>query len=834
MLVVLAITAVLLSIIIVPMIQSFNFTRAAESLAQEQEKGRELIDQISRDIASGTAVGDNEGINGETVIQVPYTDPTTHVTTTYDMPIYSSRIDIYKPARTSLVANAADGSFYNNVTGHYDPTLQSNNGQPIVPATQGGTIVRYFIGLRQPLVASTSGGTTTYTAGAYSNPFEGLLTPISDQRENLFVLYRVEFNPNLMLKDPGGVTRYAFFKNDPKNPNSPYIDDPYFFTLSTPALDTNLAANGGAADQAWRIRNLQNQQYASLTVVTDDTRSDMIMPVYNLATRVVSTYNTTYLGAAAVLPKIQSLIQFRPSPVAQESATGETAVAFGNESTSSSKVFTGSDNNPYVNPELGIASDVLRTTMGAWNSAVVTIFPFPVLSQVVPYTPSVSPSANDYLVMDLRSGALPFGTAGTNSTSPTTAFPDIWPTTQQNMLLFTGVVNTPVTTGQILPMFDLNQYAISTAANTAASARYPFSEGIAAAEAEDPSGDDWLTLSQAVRDEFIPFDYDSHSGQVESSFSISEFGNPAATTKNIDNSPMPLTCGNASTPSAAPLTPAADTASQGTGINFYDPQFASINERYNAAYNQNPLLRPVLQRFVDLRVQPEGDEWCSPMDPDPADAAPVAFALNEFPCGSPPPTPANPPTFTTTKTPWVTGWKGFDNVTIVPSSEVVEGPDQTNTNGQMIRYTRVTANPGPNQYVINYSNLAEPTDYTQLGGATQAPGTSATTDYDFTKKAYPNTGYDPHNVLSVMIQPRFKVGYIQFDSDPNVPLPSGYFHITYRMQFNRPADSVAVNYDSREVLNVLLTMRNYPQASNIPNAQTITLQASAPVKNFLR
>lgn len=93
MLVVLAITAVLLGIIIVPVIQSFNFTRAAESFAEQQQRGRILVDQIARDIASGVAVADNEGVNGESIIQLSYNG-----NNDIEEPLYYSRLDIYKPA----------------------------------------------------------------------------------------------------------------------------------------------------------------------------------------------------------------------------------------------------------------------------------------------------------------------------------------------------------------------------------------------------------------------------------------------------------------------------------------------------------------------------------------------------------------------------------------------------------------------------------------------------------------------------------------------------------------------------------------------------------------
>ena len=68
---VLAITAVLLTIIIIPMIQAFSFTRAAEGFATAQESGRRLIEQITREIENSAGVRDNDGDKGSLAVVVP-------------------------------------------------------------------------------------------------------------------------------------------------------------------------------------------------------------------------------------------------------------------------------------------------------------------------------------------------------------------------------------------------------------------------------------------------------------------------------------------------------------------------------------------------------------------------------------------------------------------------------------------------------------------------------------------------------------------------------------------------------------------------------------------
>ena len=784
MMVVLAITAVLLGIILIPMVQSFNFTRAAEGLAEEQDRGRNLVDSIQRDISSGTAVADNEGPAGETIISVPVFPYTGAF---QEIPLYSSRIDIYKPAQTG---QKVGGSFVNVNTNHIDPTLGAANGQPVFPATTGATIIRYWVGLRRPLQADG------LTENQYNEPFDGVLMPISGTEDNLYVLYRAEFQPYV-----NGAYNKTLFKQDPNNPGQPYLTDPYFFIQSP--NDPNLAANGGVAGQAARIQALQ----AIATVVTEEHRFDMIEPI------------VSGTGASAT-DKIVSMIQFRPSPVSQEPPAGVASISLGDQTNLQSKSFVGSDGNNYSNANLGLASDVFRTTLGAWNSAVVSINPYPALLQAPPYGPSIAPGSTDYLVADTRSSA--------------SLLPGTSQLTEQNLLILNGIANATVPAGEVL--FDLNQYANSTPGIFPAP-HYPFSEAVSQAENEDTGdvagGVDWLTFPQNIRDEFIPFDYDSHSGQVETAFGINQVGNPAGNpiaTKNSDNVPQISTSG-----SGAAYTPSTDPALTAT-TDFYGAGFDSINEFFNASWNYvafNPdnvvgltsAMRSQLERFVDLRLEPEDDGWASPMDPSPTTAAPLAFYLNYD---------LNPasPTLSTKKYPWATNWTGFTHVSIVPGSDQIEGPDQTSTlsPAPLVLYTRVLANPGPNQYCLNYTNQTEPVDYPSSPFGIPNP---AGQTYDRTTGQW-SGAYNPDDFTTAVIQPRFKVGYVQFDSDPNEPLPVGLVHVSYRFQFNRPGDSLAVNYDSREVINVLLTMRSYPQTTNMPNAQTITLQSSAPVKNFLR
>ena len=88
-------------------------------------------------------------------------------------------------------------------------------------------------------------------------------------------------------------------------------------------------------------------------------------------------------------------------------------------------------------------------------------------------------------------------------------------------------------------------------------------------------------------------------------------------------------------------------------------------------------------------------------------------------------------------------------------------------------------------------------------------------------------------MVNVAIQARYKAGYLQLESDPNLPLPAGRITVRYRFQFTGPQDTFAVDLDTREVMQILLTVKNYPQSS-APNAQTVTLKATATLRNALR
>ena len=144
------------------------------------------------------------------------------------------------------------------------------------------------------------------------------------------------------------------------------------------------------------------------------------------------------------------------------------------------------------------------------------------------------------------------------------------------------------------------------------------------------------------------------------------------------------------------------------------------------------------------------------------------------------------------------------------------------------RQQRVTQRPvGPNQYLINYVDQQEPLweDFDGPGAGTQG--------FQLIANGYDPTVYNNQNFVSAVLQPQFRKGYVEFNSRFGEPLPTGNIFVSYRFQFTEPSDTFAIDYDTRQVLDINLTIRNFPQ-SNLPNGQSITVQGSASVRNFIR
>lgn len=738
LLVVIAITAVLMTLIVIPIIQSFNLTRTAQAWADAQDKARTLTERIASEISNSVGPRDNTGAHGELDIVVAARPGSGSTVPGYDttrelirVPVYHAKLDIVKPFEGDPSQRRA-GAFVNPLSGLADPTLKMPRGQVSLPGSPGMTIVRYWIGLHDPLRPGQGG------YSGYIEPYTGLLEQRSGLRDNLFVLYRAEVAPMIWSNNLGRfVVNKALFYDQGRNTNlgktGPMLDDPTFFdpAVAYPAY-TIPDPDPTAPPDPTKAQMVQNWLNTAV-IQTEVSRFDMIQPIYDLNTRQV-----TFDGNA---PRLMTLMQFLPTRVSSEPAEGQTAVRQGQETEGSSL----------------LAPDVFMTSKGGWASNTI------IRTYANTYN-QTNNANNKYMV----GATLPYPA----STDPQGFFECVFDPAQG--FDDTRVGQTVGATRVGYEVFDGDVYKRGLHDGYRAN----FSRAITSSNTRS----NWLT-NVGWRNMFEGYVPDFDRGRAIASFGIDEVGvvattfpfTPAPLTDPINN-PLNLP-GNATWPDATPpLSPFNDpNVIAGT---FSDPQYSTINREYNKIWHDYPGLHGNIHRFIDLRVTPNDDGAFSPLDPDPL--------------------------------------KGFRRGQIVPGTDKVTGPDQNPgpNYGNPVTYTRTTREPGPNQYRINYVNLPEP-DYTLLGLTPPPPN------------------YTPTDFTSAVYQPRYKAGYIQLNSDPNVPLPNGKIRVYYRFQFTQPKDVMAVDYDSRSLMTVQMTIRDYPQSS-LPNPQTVTLHSTASVRNSLR
>ncbi len=555
LLVVIAITAILLTIILLPMFQGFNLTRAAQGYADAQEKARSLSEKISREIGNAAAVRDPSGVGGTVFVRIPVPQLAEDETgakitpakagTTVQLPLQYSKLDLIPPAEGEP-GRGPGGAFINPTTGKEDPTLAAPKGQVTFPLAAGTRLVRYFVGLRDPF-------------RPYNNPYDGLLMARGGGRDNLYVLYRAEVEPVVTRRIGGAdqvVVNTDFFDLDPNDASgkTPKYDDPGFF-LPTVLADGTIDATDGKAIRIgkWLRR---------ATVQTEISRYDLVSAEYNQSARLVRV-------DASGNPKLLPLLQFRPDRIANDPASGQTALQLGSEA----------DGGLSVGPE------TFGTKFGAWSNGVVRVYPQnwnltttgnKLYSVGKEFTDGANKRRNGIFAVD----------AGTAQSDADPA----------NGLL----------------LFDSTQYLEAKRAGR----RFLFSEALASADGISA----WLSnTNPAYRRLFTPFVVDAERGTVTAGFGIGEIGPLTGSTltpaQQLPSGPANSYAGaNADVsyvPANDPVVPATPTET------FDNAKYGSINARFNKVWldafngrNGVPSLfaeAGVDQRFLDLRVTPTGD-----------------------------------------------------------------------------------------------------------------------------------------------------------------------------------------------------------------------------------
>lgn len=471
------------------------------------------------------------------------------------------------------------------------------------------------------------------------------------------------------------------------------------------------------------------------------------------------------------VPRIFPLVQFTPKRQTSEPPTGMLAVRSGEESTNSQK----------------LGPDVFRTQYGAWTDAYVRIWPgfWPEtwgptgrIRPSDPIRPVFASQLRDTWRRVDQNGAPLNRYLLVDRRRPNEAgLPPGY-----SIFAFDPMLGDERDPAARIAIFDLTRYRDEVRAGVP----YPFTNSLL----NNVLGD------QVLRRNAILCDLNPKQGELITSFAIEDVGVNTPPNNLPDNRPLVGT--------GQSYTPANDNTI--VGQQFY--QLNTINQKFNSLWNNwdqlmlnsradtnlPPLDIPkerYCKRYVDLRLLPQADGTASPMHP----------------------------------------LLGFARATIVPGTETVIGPDQNPgpNYGNPVRYQRVVQRPvGPNQYYINYVDQPEPNwpDFDGSGAGTQG--------FNLIANGFDPTVYNTNDFVSAVLQPQFRKGYLEFNSRFGEPLPQGNIFISYRFQFTEPSDTLSIDYDTRQILDISLTIRNYPATTSIPLGQSITVQGSASVRNFIR
>ncbi|MFN8139786.1 MAG: prepilin-type N-terminal cleavage/methylation domain-containing protein [Fimbriimonadales bacterium] len=347
LLVVIAITTIILALIAVPLVQGFRLMRAAQSFSEAQARAKIVIEKISREMGSAAAVLDNSSPAAAVEVRVPLVLAQTPAEDAQDTivgglepptPQYGSVLILMGKVDIILASKGDPGNpTYNPGRDMVDPTLVNRSpiGQINIPVAPGSTLVRYWVGLRNPI-------DSTGNAAHYANPWYPVLAGAARGDENLFVLHRAEVQPYIYNSNSGrwepNTTYFAVDAN-----NRIIINDPGFFVYDPRTFIDNLPAHQ-ARVRAWE---------AASTIVVQDYRTDMLAPVVDEAEKeTVYDFAGVIGGSRHYAPRVRPLVRFQPVRVTNEPAAGNPLSRVGVEA---------------IDPSTRLAADTFQTDMIGWT-----------------------------------------------------------------------------------------------------------------------------------------------------------------------------------------------------------------------------------------------------------------------------------------------------------------------------------------------------------------------------------------------------------------------------------------------------------------------------------
>lgn len=311
MLVVIGLTAIVMGLIFGPLFESLGFTHRTQTMVSAQDNARLALSQISKDLSDAIYVYDNthDPINfpmePKNVGNSKNVTPSAWISSKGVPPqAYYAKIDMVLPR---MKGYCSSNSHPSTESREYDrgeeaaPTCPKDGSRlelrPVQPSTPDTHIVRYFIGLADP-------GATTYAATdptgkaqtLYVNPYAPFYNDSATANNrtvssNMYVLYRVEFNPS----DPTLIPQNH--KDGTPRSLSEKLNDPNFFYNTDSNGSTYVDSQGNTVGEpywhAWKkicraIVTIGDTDLVKVTYADDANHTPIVTPTVTFAPTAVS------------------------------------------------------------------------------------------------------------------------------------------------------------------------------------------------------------------------------------------------------------------------------------------------------------------------------------------------------------------------------------------------------------------------------------------------------------------------------------------------------------------------------------------------------------------
>ncbi len=341
LLIVIALTAVLLTLLIVPLISALRYTQQAQIVTAAQDAARITRERITRELGSAVFVFDGTSHPFQTANTIKPGDDA--FTNFLDLQILDKN-------GNSVVAHAYNAKLdfvlpkLNDSGAPIDPTTNqpiaytpSSNGSAIIgnpsyifPLAAGTNAIRYFVGLKNPALS-------------YNNTREGKSTSGTD---NTYILYRAEYQPYTAV--PATATQPATVmpntslfaaRNNSSGVSIPELDDPDFFRYVSTS-DVNWLNDTHAVYTAQEVtdHNARVDKWAQIAKpVIPGPNVDLILLPHNADnTLAYDPANGAFPGVAhsgvatdpvtgKTYPIVNTSVTFRPATISGNATPGTTS-----------------------------------------------------------------------------------------------------------------------------------------------------------------------------------------------------------------------------------------------------------------------------------------------------------------------------------------------------------------------------------------------------------------------------------------------------------------------------------------------------------------------------